>query len=565
MNAPSHEPPHPLPRWAWTLPLLAVVPLLLVLGDELQEIDPAQYAEVGRRIALTGDFVMLHDAWGDFLNKPPMTMWLIALAIRALGATSAAARLPSLLAGLLTVACVFRLGERLWDRRTGWAAAALYAASPALLLSVADPKIDALVTAFIALAVLCAVEGRTRPWALWLAWVFAGCGLLTKGPIGLVIPGLAVLPEALRRRWDGQGGAADVWWRRPFALKPLRGLLLAAAVAAPWFWAMRAQWGNYGPQFILWEQTFGRVFHQSTYNDDTTPLFFVHTSAWAFLPYSPLLAVALVRSARAAWRARALPPDVRRVALWWLVLPFAAISVASAKLPQYAFWLAPPAALLCARLLGELGEAGLLRTRAAFWALAGVGAAAVAFGLWALFPAPAPLAALFLALALLVPGGTFALTRRWPSLPRTVALGAVCLLGFTLFFAGWFHPSLLRYQPDDELGALARAEDPGGEVLPFLDVGSGNAIAYYARRDARTVGVEAVATLVREGKTRAAVVSPASLPKLDAAALRYRVVRTLPTYATSIPRPAFLRAATRPSAVAEVAFVLFTVDSPPPR
>ncbi|MGQ0508504.1 MAG: ArnT family glycosyltransferase, partial [Myxococcaceae bacterium] len=193
----------PVPRGAWLLPALALLPLLVGLGDELQEIDPAQYAEVGRRIALSGDFVTLHDGWGAFLNKPPMAMWLIALAIRLMGATSIAARLPSFLAGCVTVWAVARIGRRLWDETAGWVAASLYAASFSLLLSVADPKIDALVTTFITLSVLCLVEARREPRYLWGAWAFAGFGLLTKGPIGLIIPALAVFPEVIRRRWDG--------------------------------------------------------------------------------------------------------------------------------------------------------------------------------------------------------------------------------------------------------------------------------------------------------------------------------------------------------------------------
>ncbi len=547
-----------LPRYAVALPLLSLVPLLVGLTNPIQEIDPAQYAEVGRRIAASGDGVKLFDAWGGFLNKPPMTMWLIALAIRALGATSAAARLPSLLAGAVTVFAVYRIGTMLWDRRTGWTAAALYAASPALLLSVADPKIDALVTAFIALTMMATVQARTSPRALYFAWAFAACGLLTKGPIGVVIPVLGVLPEAIRRRWTPGDGAPDVWWRRILALRPFAGLLLLAAIAGPWFWAMRSQWGNYGPYFILWEQTFGRVLHQSTYNDTTTPLFFVHTGAWAYLPFTPLLLWAFITRARDAFRARALPPDATRVTLWWFLLPFLAISVASAKLPQYAFWLAPPAALMSARFLWTLSPVALRRLQWGYGALAAVSAAAIAFALAVAFPPRSALAgAGWVVLALAAPALLFALTRGRPPAVRTVALAAGVMLGLATFFTGWFHRSLLQFQPSNELGALAKARDPGGSLLPFLDLPVGNSVAFYAERDAATLAPEHLARVVHEGKARVAVVHPDSLGKLAALGLRYELVKTLPTYATSIPRPAFLNASTRPGTVSSVAFVVF--------
>ena len=54
---------------------LAVAPVLLGLSNQIHDFDPSQYAEVARRMLAKGQWLDLHDSWGPFTNKPPMTMW----------------------------------------------------------------------------------------------------------------------------------------------------------------------------------------------------------------------------------------------------------------------------------------------------------------------------------------------------------------------------------------------------------------------------------------------------------------------------------------------------------
>jgi len=82
-------------RAAELLPLLiAFAPLLLGVADQIQEVDPAQYAEVGRRAFESGDWIHLKDNFGPFLNKPPLTFWLMCGAFKLFGLTSFAVRFP---------------------------------------------------------------------------------------------------------------------------------------------------------------------------------------------------------------------------------------------------------------------------------------------------------------------------------------------------------------------------------------------------------------------------------------------------------------------------------------
>jgi 4-amino-4-deoxy-L-arabinose transferase-like glycosyltransferase len=517
--------------------LVGLAPLLVGLGNDIQEFDPTQYAEAGRHIAIgaTG-WLRPHDNFGPYDDKPPMVFWLIALSIKALGATSLAVRLPSLLGALLAVAATFALGRELWDRGTGLLAAALVAASPALHLLVADPKIDAVVTAFMAWAVYFFLAARRRPALVAAAWLCVAGGLLTKGPIAVAAPLLAVLPEALRDR---------AFRAR---LRPLTGLVLVVLPCLPY--ALAA-----GPRLVyfhLWEQSFGRLTGQSHWRNSTGPFYFVHTALWALLPFAPALAWALWARLRAALRDRALPADARRVPVWWLSLVLLGISASSYKLPQYLYWLAPPAALLAARALLELSDATPRVVRAGLVALqlaVSVGAVVLpqlVLARW--FPPATALErmgwpALCGALSL---AGLLAL-RRASLAQGLAASGALSLSALLLFFHGSLHPAVLAFQPDRALGERARREEPGQAILPFVGAMPTNAAGFYARRDARDFAPAALASEVRERGPRLAVIDLEALPSLAAVGLRAEPLLTRPSFTTSKPTLAFLQADRRAS------------------
>lgn len=538
------------------LVFLAFAPVLAGLGNELQEVDPPQYAEVARRMYRSGDWLHMEDNQGPFLNKPPVTFWMMAGSFHLFGPTSFAARLPSVLAGILLLLATAGVGRELWDARTGRLAAALLGATPSFHSMIADPKVDLMVTAMVASTLWMLLTARRRPRFMWLAWLFVGLGVLSKGPIGLMIPLAAVGPELVRRRWgQPDAPAGSLWGRlRPFRL--LSGPLIAIALMIPWYLQIVAEHGAQGPFFLLWEQSFGRLFLR-TYRNPAGPLFFTHTALWAFLPFTVPLLWHLAARARAALRARVLPaPDERRVVLWWLAIPFVAVSLSSYKLPQYIYWIAPAAALLVA---GALQEAWPRWLTWAQGAVSGAVVAVIALLLFGAFPPAHPATAwawlggvtLLVVVAWLVAG------RMDTAVGHTARMIAP-LVAFAFFFHGYLHPSLTEYQPDDEWGALALEHDPGGTVLPFVETRATNASAFYARRKTVEVTPEALQALVETGQTRLAVVADRALPSLPTG-LRVTPLRSLPRFHTSKATPAFLNAATRDSVVERLTLVELSV------
>ncbi|MEW6434603.1 MAG: glycosyltransferase family 39 protein [Myxococcota bacterium] len=506
-------------RIAALLIALCLSPAIFSLGDEVMEVDPAQYADVAARVARTGEWLRLEDMNGPFVNKPPLMIWTQAATMTVLGATSVAARLPALLFAVLAALGTFLLGRRLGGERQGLVAAALLGGSVAVHHMVADPKVDLALTAMTTLAIAAFLSGRVVT-----GWALSALAVLAKGPVGLGIVALALLPERL-----GRLPALPLDMGRHVI-----GALLLMALVAPFYVSLGGEHASY----LLWTQAFGRILGTSDFKDTTTPLYFVHTGLWALLPMAPLLVASLWRGARRVRRERTLPSDVRRVPAWWFGLTFLVISASHYKLPQYVYWLAPPAALLAAEELLSLADAALARWRRAYTALAIAAAALGAVVLALAFP-PTAATGLLLGLALLAPVSVAWLSRGRDAWVRTAVTAAASCAGFLVLYHAWLHPSLLEYQPWREVGAELRRLESDHALL--VDVPPTFSLDFYAQRRLQPAGR---AELEAEHPSRF-VVSDAALAALQADGLPVASVLKLPVYRVSIPRGRFLRAATR--------------------
>src|SRR5690606_4416788 len=135
-----------------------------------------------------------HELYSD---KPPMLMWLQATFYTLLRDWRVAFLLPSLLAALGTLACVYDLGRRLWTRRVGLYAAWALLFTLHFTFQAKKAQIDPLVVFFITLANYGLLRHLLQgpDWRWWLlGWFSAGLGVITKG-VG-VIALLVLLPAA---------------------------------------------------------------------------------------------------------------------------------------------------------------------------------------------------------------------------------------------------------------------------------------------------------------------------------------------------------------------------------
>jgi len=207
---------------------------------------------------------------------------------------------------------------------------------------------------------------RLWPWA-YLALALA---VLTKGPVALVLAGLA---------WGIWVGVSRGPWRR---LIQIRCWMLLAVITVPWF--VYVQWRH--PEFFrffILEQHFGRFLTPAIHPE---PLwYYLPVLLGLLLPWTWLLPWTLAADSR--WR----DPDYRFLVIWAAVI-IVFFSLSRGKLAPYILPALLPLALLVGHGLARLTGVGrmsfnsrLLRTSLLVWGLTGV--ALVGLSLWP----PAPL------------------------------------------------------------------------------------------------------------------------------------------------------------------------------
>jgi 4-amino-4-deoxy-L-arabinose transferase-like glycosyltransferase len=368
---------------------------------------------------------------GDLLaywDKPPLYFWLAAAAMKVLGPTALAARLPAAFAHVATVLLVYAAGRRLWGARAGLWAGLVMATAPLPLVMAHVARMDALLVALMTamlLAALRLVHGTDRPWT-WTLVLYgaAGLGLLAKGPAAVALPAAAVLATvALTRRW---GDLAR--------LRPVTGAVIALAIAAPWYVYMHMRYppgADGAPAGFLYEFFVRQHLARATtgeFGHRLLPGTLLAILLGGFLPWTIFLPGACVGLGRDGWRARRERPAVLLLAAWAAVVVLA-FSCAKTQLPHYVTPAVPPLALLTGAFVADRLKAGdlgrWLRLGLAVTALLGaMGLAALVIGLKYEGQWHSPYWGLVALVAVLLAAGTVLLARG-----RLVAPVAILIAG----------------------------------------------------------------------------------------------------------------------------------------
>ncbi|MDA8108636.1 MAG: glycosyltransferase family 39 protein [Betaproteobacteria bacterium] len=470
------------------LRLLAVALALAWFGTlgwrPLMRADEARYAEIAREMVASGDWVTPRLNGFKYFEKPPLQYWATATAFELFGVRDWVSRLWPALTGFAGLVLVLFAGRRLFGAGAGAYAAAVLAGSPLYVLLGQFDTLDMGVTFFLSLAVLAyalAQREEAPPLARrrWMLTFWTACALatLSKGLIGIVLPGGAIALDVLLRR--------D--WRRLAHLSWGAGLPLFLVVAVPWFALVSAR----NPEF------FHFFFIQEHFERFLTRYANRYEPAWYFVPVlafgmGPWL-LALVPAFLRAWRGvpRRFSPQ-RFLALWALVV-FVFFSASDSKLASYILPIFPALALLVGDYLAAERPRALLVAQGAL--LAAGGALLAALAPWLMREEGGALAELLPAYvpwvvaagAVVGLGGLAALALAWRA-RAGAAVGALALAGFAgMLIALLGHRTLAPYYSTAQLVAEARPQlDPRA---PFYAVEAyDHTLPWYLRRTVTMVG-----------------------------------------------------------------------------
>ena len=363
-----------LPRRGVLVAWLALFCALFFLefpGSYLLEPDEARYAEIPREMLASGNWLVPKLNFVDYFEKPPLLYWANAASFRVFGQNPYAARLPCRLATLgVVLLLVLGLRKRFGDH-AALASGLIFLAAP-LASSLGRMNLTDGVLTFAMTISLVALhgfltareEGRTGRAAAALAGLGCGLSVLTKGLVGLVLPGGALLLWcAVSRRWKRVPEILMSW-------APVVCLLLTV----PYFVAVEKAAPGFSEFFWIHEHFLRYATPEASRGG---PVYYFAAVLFAgFLPWTFFFPGVFRRAS--SWRS---PAAEGLSELWfasWAAVIFVFFSLSHSKLVPYILPAAPALAVLLARRLesGPSPRRGLIGN-AVFWTAAAIGGLAL--------------------------------------------------------------------------------------------------------------------------------------------------------------------------------------------
>ncbi len=327
--------------------LLLVTAILLqcvgILDHSLWTPDEPRVAEISREMAASGDYLIPHHAQKPFLEQPPLYYATVAFFYRVFGTSyEGVGRFASVLFALGTLLTVFFATRTLYNEQTAGLATLILASSVRFFDVSHKMLVDNALCFFITIALFaCMLAYKERLiHGYKIFWIGITFAFLTKGLIGIAIPGVAV---ALFILWQGDFHLIKRIWAFP-------GILLLTIVMGIWAWVLYTRGGpDFLRTFYLYNQL-GRFLHGSIYTGGhIRPFYYYLTTIWADgAPWSLLLIPFFIKTRK--------PDEVMRFLCAWFVGGMVLLSTASTKRGLYLLPLFPAMAVMVAYWMSDMSR-----------------------------------------------------------------------------------------------------------------------------------------------------------------------------------------------------------------
>jgi 4-amino-4-deoxy-L-arabinose transferase-like glycosyltransferase len=323
------------------------------------------FAEASRQMLVRGDWITPYFNNETRFDKPALIYWCQAIAYAIMGVNEWAVRLPSALAAMGVVGLAFytvhwsvakqdeleKVSRPVRRYLTAGLAATIIALTPEMIAWGRIGVSDMLLTGCIASALLCFFLGYAQnakfPNKWYVAcYVLVAGAILTKGPVGIVLPAMIIGAFLLY-----QGNLIQVWRE----MRPLMGMLIILLLSVPWY------------ALVIWRNgwTYINSFFGYHNVERFTEVVNGHAAPWyfyflvvllGFAPYSVYLPASMIRLKfwqRSHWRSQERSQQLSLFVCIWFLSVFGFFTIAVTKLPSYVLPLMPAAAILVAFLWSD--------------------------------------------------------------------------------------------------------------------------------------------------------------------------------------------------------------------
>jgi len=317
--------------------------------------DGTLYASIAKTMAQRNDFVELFAYGKDWLDKPHFPFWITAFSFKLFGFTTWAYKLPGILFLLMGALYTYLFGKALYNKQTGLWAVLILLTAQHIVLSNNDVRAEPYLTGLIIAAVYHLHKANGNYWQLLWGCLFTACAIMTKGMFAIIPIGGAIAGHFII---TGQ-------WKQLFNLRWLIAIVLVLIFILPELYCLNQQFDLHseklifdrhnvsGMRFFFWDSQFGRFFNTGPIKGNGDPTFFIHTTLWAFLPWSLLLFVAIYQFIKKGSKQI-------KATEWYCIcgslLTFVLFSASKFQLPHYLNIVYPFFAIITAQYLCNLVE-----------------------------------------------------------------------------------------------------------------------------------------------------------------------------------------------------------------
>jgi 4-amino-4-deoxy-L-arabinose transferase-like glycosyltransferase len=345
-------------RMPVALLLLAAILFCTIGRWDLRGPDEPRYAQVAREMIESGNYFVPHLNGQIYSEKPPLFFWLVAgssilIDRNAEGPSAYAARFPSALAGLGTLAILYFFSRSLYGSTVAlWSILILFT-TPQFASKCLDAHLDSTLTFWIISALFLFFRGltsashsRRKHLSFLFAYVAMGMGVLTKGPVGFIVPMMTVVLYLLIRRN----------FHELKEIRPFLGMLIVLSVVALWLVPAFLFAGPDYLKIMLFKQNIGRAVNSFAHKQPF--YYYLATFPGDFMPWTLFIPSACIQF----WRKKR---DILKILLplIWFVGPFVFFSLVSGKRSLYLLPLFPAVSILIAKFWADEADPGRVDSR----------------------------------------------------------------------------------------------------------------------------------------------------------------------------------------------------------
>jgi len=363
------------------------------------------------------------------------------------------------------------------------------ATSQALFLINHDVRTDTMLMGWVAFSLWqLAAWHATAKWKNFLlGFIGIAGGMMTKGPIALMVPAFALVPHFILRRE----------WKQFFRWEYVLGIIIIAIALIPMSIGLYEQFDQHpgkiinhvpiqsGLRFYYWTQSFGRYTGENSFKEMNEFTFLLQNMLWSFLPWIIFFLIGLVMNVISLIQDRfKLTQKEEWMSTGGFIITYCILARSQAQLPHYIFVVFPLAAIVTAKFLHKLiytEEFKRLRNILApfhFFIFSLLWLAVIVLMYWPFNTIP-KYASIIAVVGFAV--YLFIVFKRNSKLPKLLVAACFTVIGVNIFLNTAFYPSLLGYQKGSAFATYINEHKLDKNNIVLLNENIGHSVHFYSK------------------------------------------------------------------------------------